>query len=309
MAVSQPIEKRRRSNPLPMRGIRERVIWFFCVLCALVSVLTTFGIIYVLAFEAYNFFVKVPIVDFLTGSVWNPLIRPQQFGILPLLAGTMQITIGAVLIAGPLGVLAALYLSEYAHPRLRRALKPILEILAGIPTVVYGYFAVFFVTPALQSLFPAVQFYNGASGAIVVGIMILPLVSSLCEDAMSAVPRSLREGAYALGATKMEVSAKIVIPAALSGIAAAFILAVSRAVGETMAVTLAAGQTPKLTFNPAESIQTMTAYIVQVSKGDTPTGTIEYSTIFAVGAALFAITLVLNILSAKLVKRYRTVYT
>lgn len=296
------------ANPLPVRGLGERGVWLMCLACAMVSVVTTFGIIYVLGLEAVQFFQKVSLLEFFTGTRWSPLIRPASFGILPLLAGTLQITLGAALVAVPLGLLSALYLSEYAKPGVRKMLKPVLEILAGIPTVVYGYFAVYFVTPALRELFPSVQVYNAASGAIVVGIMILPLVSSLCEDALSAVPRALREGAYALGSTKMEVSLKVVVPAALSGIMAAVILAVSRAVGETMAVTLAAGQTPKLTLNPAESIQTMTAYIVQVSKGDTPTGTIEYQTIFAVGATLFLITMLLNVVAARIVRRYRTVY-
>ena len=213
------------------------------------------------------------------------------------------------LIAIPLGTLVGLYLSEYASLRVRAVVKPALEILAGIPTVVYGYFGVFFVTPLLRVFFPSVEVFNAASGAIVVGIMILPLVSSLCEDALSAVPRSLREGAYALGATKFEVSWRTVFPAALSGIMASFVLALSRAIGETMAVTLAAGMSPKLTFNPAQSIQTMTAYIVQISRGDTPAGTVEYQTIFAVGVTLFAFTMAMNILAIRLVKRFRQVYS
>jgi len=275
---------------------------------AAISILTTAAIVITLVRESLFFFKEVPVFEFLTGTKWSPLIKPQSFGILPLLCGTLLITAGAILIAVPLGMLSAIYLSEYAHPKVRGILKPVLEILAGIPTVVYGYFAVQFVTPALRSVFPDVQVFNAASGAIVVGIMVLPLVSSLCEDSLSSVPVSLREGAYALGSTKMEVSLKIVTPAALSGIMAGTILAISRAVGETMAVTLAAGATPKLTLNPAESIQTMTAYIVQVSKGDTPSGTLEYHTIFAVGAALFAITFGLNILANKLVQKFRMVY-
>lgn len=274
----------------------------------MISIITTASIIAVLLLESSHFFTKISFVEFIAGTKWSPLIKPQSFGVLPLICGTLLITVGSALIAVPLGLLSAIYLSEYAHPKVRRILKPILEILAGIPTVVYGYFALIFVTPALRSVFPSVQVFNAASGAIVVGIMILPLVSSLCEDALSAVPKSLREGAYALGSTKLEVSLKIVTPAALSGIGAAFILALSRAIGETMAVTLAAGMTPKMTLNPAESIQTMTAYIVQISKGDTPAGTLEYQTIFAVGALLFAITLGLNIIAQRLVKRYRTVY-
>lgn len=297
-----------RANPLPIRSWSERSIWFACLLCALISVATTFGIVYTLAVEAVSFFRQVSPVDFLTGTKWQPLIKPYSFGVLPLLTGTLVITVGACLIAVPLGLLSAIYLSEYVNPKVRNLLKPILELLAAVPTVVYGYFALNFITPLLRAAFPSVEVFNAASGAIVVGIMILPLISSLCEDALSAVPKSLREGAYALGSTKMEVSLKIVLPAALSGVMAAFILSISRAIGETMAVTLAAGQTPNLTLNPAEAIQTMTAYIVQVSKGDTPAGSVAYSTIFAVGAALFVITMLLNILAAKLVKKFQLRY-
>ncbi|MBX3119830.1 MAG: phosphate ABC transporter permease subunit PstC [Fimbriimonadaceae bacterium] len=295
-------------NPLPIKSFGERVVWLFCLLCALVSIITTFGILYVLLKESVHFFQQVSFFDYLTGTNWSPLIKPYSFGVLPLVVGTLQITVGAAVIALPLGLLSAIFLSEYASPKLRRRLKPILELLAGVPTVVYGYFALNFVTPALQGVFPSVKVFNAASGAIVVGIMILPLVSSLCEDALSAVPRSLRDGAYALGSTKLEVTMKIAVPAALSGVMAAFVLAISRAVGETMAVTLAAGQSPNMTLNPGESIQTMTAYIVQVSKGDTPSGSTAYYTIFAVGITLFAITSLLNMLAVKFVKKYRIVY-
>jgi phosphate transport system permease protein len=227
---------------------------------------------------------------------------------LPLLAGTLQITLGAGLIALPVGLLAAIYLSEYARPGVRNVLKPALEILAGIPTVVYGYFGLFFVTPLLRSFFPSLEVFNAASGFIVVGIMIIPLVSSLCDDAISSVPKALREGAYGLGSTKFEVTTKIVVPAGLSGIMASFILALSRAIGETMAVTLACGSQPNLTLNPAEAIQTMTAFIVQISKGDTPSGTTPYYTLFAVGMTLFVITFLMNMLSQWLVRRYRLAY-
>lgn len=289
--------------------LKESGIISLCFVCAGISVATTVAIIIILVAESIAFFAdpRVTLLEFFTGTKWSPTFANPQFGILPLVCGTFLITAGAALIAVPLGLLSGLYLSEYAHWRVRRLLKPILEILAGIPTVVYGFFGLFVVTPFLRRFFD-VEIFNAASGAIVVGIMVLPLVSSLCEDALSAVPRSLREAAYALGSTKMEVSLKIVVPAALSGVMAAFILAISRAVGETMAVTLAAGQTPKLTLNPAESIQTMTAYIVQISKGDTPAGSLAYHTIFAVGAALFAITMMLNLVAARLVKRYRQVY-
>ena len=288
--------------------LKERSMKVVCYVCALISIVTTFGIVAVLATEAFSFFQKVSIVEFFTSTKWSPIIKPNSYGVLPLFCGTFLITLGAAIIAVPLGLMAAIYLSELAHPRVRIIIKPLLELLAGIPTVVYGFFAVFYVTPVLQKIIPSVQVFNAASGAIVVGIMVLPLVSSLCEDAIAAVPKSLREGGYALGATKLEVTAKITLPAALSGISAAVILAVSRVVGETMAVTLAAGATPKLTLNPAESIQTMTAYIVQISKGDTPNGTIEYQTIFAVGATLFCTTLAMNVLANKLVRRYRQVY-
>ncbi len=307
--LSRVAGSRKARNPVPIKSFGERMIYLVCLLCALISIVTTFGILYILISESVHFFGEVSIMEYLTGTKWSPLIKPYSFGVVPLLAGTFQIAAGAALIALPLGLLSAIFLSEYASPKLRRRLKPILELLAGVPTVVYGYFALNFVTPTLQSTFSGVKVFNAASGAIVVGIMILPLVSSLCEDALSAVPRSLRDGAYALGATKLEVTMKIVVPAALSGVMAAFVLAISRAVGETMAVTLAAGQNPNLTFNPGESIQTMTAYIVQVSKGDTPAGTTAYYTIFAVGITLFLITSVLNMLAVRFVKKFRIVYT
>lgn len=281
-----------------------RVLLF---LCAALSVLTTAGIIIVLGRESSHFFAHIPVSEFLFGTHWAPLLEPRSFGVLPLVAGTMQIVIGSGLIAIPTGLATGLYLSEYASPRVKGILKPILEVLAGIPTVVYGYFAITTVTPVLQRVFPATEIFNAASGAIVVGIMILPMVASLCEDALSSVPSSLRQGGFALGATKAEVATHIVMPAATSGIVASFVLALSRAIGETMAVTLAAGATPNMHPNPLASIQTMTAYIVQVCLGDTPAGTIEYQTIFAVGALLFVLTLVMNIGAHQLVRRFRTV--
>jgi phosphate transport system permease protein len=302
------VEPRLRQRDLSWQRIYESGMRQLCFLCAAFSVLTTLGIIYLLSQETILFFGKVSPWEFFTGTRWEPLFSPARYGILPLACGTFLIALGAGLLAVPTGLLSAIYLSEYASPQLRNLVKPALELLAGVPTVVYGYFGVALVTPFLRQLFPQVQVFNAASGAIVVGIMILPMISSLCEDALSAVPRALREGAYALGATKMEVTTQVVVPAALSGISAAFILALSRAIGETMAVTLAAGATPKLTLNPAESIQTMTAYIVQVSLGDTPVGTIGYQTIFAVGMTLFTITLLMNILAGYLVKRYRNEY-
>ena len=286
----------------------ERIIQLILFLCSIVSIFTTIGIVSVLIFEAALFFQEVSIFEFLTGTRWTPLFASKHFGILPLVTGTLLTSVGAMFVALPLGLLSAIYLSEYAPDMARRILKPILEVLAGIPTVVYGYFALLFVTPILRGISDNISVFNGLSASIVMGIMILPMVSSLSEDAMRAVPRSLREGAYALGSTKLEVSTRVVIPAALSGIVAAFILAMSRAIGETMIVTVAAGQNPNFTFNPFVPIETMTAYIVQVSLGDTPTGTLEFKTIFAVGLSLFVITLGMNLLSQFIVRRFREVY-
>ena len=290
------------------RRVGEGIIAGLLFTCGLVSVLTTLGIVVVLVTESAGFFRQVPLVDFLTGTKWSPLYTDQQFGILPLLNGTLMIAIGAMVIALPIGLTSAIFLSEYASRRARSIVKPLLEILAGIPTVVYGYFALVFITPMLRTVFPEAGVYNAASGAIVVGIMIIPMVASLSEDALSAVPNSLREAAYGLGATKFEVSTRVAVPSALSGIAASFILAVSRAIGETMAVTLAAGATPRMTLNFLESIQTMTAYIVQVSLGETPHGSLEYKTIFAVGLVLFLITLAMNLLSNRITTRFREAY-
>ncbi len=278
---------------------------------ALVSVLTTFGIVFVLIFETIEFFrsPEVPISQFFFGTRWTPLFASQQFGVLALVSATLLTTFIAALVALPIGLLAAIFLSEYASERLRRVLKPALEVLAGVPTIVYGYFALTFVTPLLKStIFPNISGFNGLSAGLVMGIMIIPLVASLSEDSMYAVPRSLREGAYALGATKREVATQVVVPAALSGIVASFILGISRAIGETMIVTVAAGLNPTFGFNPFVAIQTMTAYIVQVSLGDTPATSIEYKTIFAVGMYLFLLTLLLNIISNWFVRRFREKY-
>ncbi len=277
-------------------------------LCAAMSVLTTAGIIAVLAFETYEFFLEVPILEFITGTEWTPLFFNRRFGVLPLVAGTFLVSAIAMAVAVPMGLLAAIYLSEYAPNGVRRVVKPVLEILAGVPTVVYGYFALTFVTPLLQTVLPGLAGFNALSPGLVMGLMILPLVSSLSEDAMRAVPQGLREGSYALGATRMQTAWRVVVPAAMSGITAAFILAVSRAIGETMIVAIAAGQQPRLTANPFVPIETMTAYIVQVSLGDTPQGTLEYRTIFAVGMLLFAITFGLNLLSTWLRDRFREAY-
>ena len=290
------------------RYFTERIIKMSLLLCSVVSILTTIGIVSVLIFEAGLFFSEVSIIEFVTSTKWTPLFSSKHFGIWPLLTGTLLTSFGAMLIALPLGLLSAIYLSEYAPDPARQILKPILEILAGIPTVIYGFFALLFVTPLLRSISDDVAIFNAISPAIVMGIMILPMVSSLSEDAMKAVPRSLREGAYALGATKMEVATRVVVPAALSGIVAAFILAVSRAIGETMIVAIAAGSNPNFTFNPLVPIQTMTGYIVQVVLGDAPTGTLAHKTIFAVGISLFLITLVMNLLSQMVVGKFREVY-
>ena len=285
--------------------------WFIeraLFLCAALSVLTTVGIIAVLALETFEFLREVPVLDFLTGTEWTPLFSNQQFGVLPLVVGTMLVSTIAMVVALPMGLLSAIYLSEYSPSGFRRVIKPVLEILAGVPTVVYGYFALTFVTPLLQQVFPTLSGFNALSPGLVMGLMILPLVSSLSEDAMRAVPQGLREGSYALGATRMQTSLKVVVPAAFSGITAAFILGVSRAIGETMIVAIAAGQQPRLTGNPFVPIETMTAYIVQVSLGDTPQGTIEYRTIFAVGMLLFLMTFSLNLISTWLRERFREEY-
>jgi len=277
-------------------------------LSAYISIFTTLAIIAVLGKESFIFFQEVSIREFLFGTHWEPLLEPKSFGVLPLLAGTLLIVVGLGLIAIPTGLMTAVYLSEYASERTRSIIKPIMEVLAGIPTVVYGYFALTFITPMIRLILPNIQIFNALSASIVVGIMILPMVASLCDDAIRSVPVSLRQGGYALGATPFEVTKNVTVPAAFSGIIASFVLAVSRAFGETMAVTLAAGATPNLTLNPLESIQTMTAYIVQVSLGDTPAGGIEYQTIFAVGALLFVVTLGMNVAANWIMNRYREVY-
>ena len=265
------------------------------LLCVSVTVVTTLCVVFILGKESLSFFSQVSIFDFLFGTRWEPLLEPKSFGVLPLVCGTLLIAVGAMIIALPAGLIIATYLNEFASGELRSVVKPVLEILAGIPTIVYGYFALTFITPLLKMVFPDMQIFNAASGAIVVGIMILPMISSLSDDAFRAVPTTLRDGAYALGATPYEVTTQIILPAAKSRVAASVVLAISRAIGETMAVTLAAGATPKMTLNPLESIQTMTAYIVQVSLGDTPAGGIEYQTCFAVAGLLFVMTFTMNL--------------
>ena len=303
-----PAPEARRRRLRARRALIEQGIKALLVVCTLASVLTTAGIVFVLLFEALQFFGEVSFIEFITGTRWTPLFQSKQFGVLALVSGTFLTAVLSMVVALPLGLLSAIYLSEYAPDRARRLLKPMLEVLAGIPTVVYGYFALLFVTPLLQAISDSIFVFNALSASIVMGLMILPMVSSLSEDAMRAVPRDLREGAYALGANRLEVATKVVVPAALSGIVSAFILAVSRAIGETMIVTIAAGQSPNFTLNPFVPIETMTAYIVQVSMGDTPTGTLEYKTIFAVALLLFTLTLGMNLLSQYVIRRFREVY-
>lgn len=290
----------RRERQQLTEGMIKGTLFTFASL----SVLTTIGIVGVLLFETIEFFGEVSIIEFITGTEWTPLFAEKHFGILPLVTGTILIAFIAMCVAIPLGMMSAIYLSEYAPSWFRGAVKPVLEVLAGIPTVVYGYFALLFVTPLLQSFIPGLSGFNALAPGIVMGIMILPIVSSLSEDAMHAVPMPLREGAYALGATRLQVSLKVVIPAALSGIMSACVLAVSRAIGETMIVTIASGQMPRFTANPLVGVETITAYIVQVSLGDTPSGTIEHKTIFAAGMTLFLFTFALNMASQYLKERF-----
>ncbi len=290
------------------RTVKEGVIESILFLSALSSVLITVSIVVILSYESFGFFKEVPIIEFLTGAEWMPLFAEPKFGILPLVAGTLLTTAVALSVALPLGLIAAIYLSEYAPHKLREGIKPVLELLAAVPTVVYGYFALLFLTPLLQKFMPDLSGFNALSPGIIMGIMIIPYVSSVSEDAMRAVPMYIREGSYAMGATKLQTSFKVVIPAAFSGIAAAFIMGISRAVGETMVVAIAAGMMPNFTVNPSEPVQTLTSYIVQVSLGDVPHGTIEYRTIFAAGMALFLMTLIFNIIGFWFRKRIREAY-
>jgi phosphate transport system permease protein len=285
------------------RPLRERLMGVVLLLMAFVSVGTTAGIVYVLVTESWAFFAEVGFAKFLLDTQWTPLYAEKHFGIWPLITGTLLTTTIAIVVALPLGLLAAIYLSEFASARARAWLKPGLEVLAGVPTVVYGYFALIFITPVLKTFIPGLAGFNAISPGIVMGLMIIPVIASLSEDALFAVPRAMREGSYALGASKLATSIKVVVPTAFSGIAAASILGVSRAIGETMIVAIAAGQQPNLTLDPTQPVETMTAYIVQISLGDTPTGTTEYRTIFAVGMTLFVMTLVLNLLSQRLRSR------
>jgi phosphate transport system permease protein len=289
----------------------ERVIVGLLAACAFLSVVTTVAIVLALVEPTVEFFQDVSVGDFLTGTDWAPLFEPPRFGVLPIVVGTLVTTVCALAIAIPFGLGTAVFLNEYAHRRVRDIVKPAIEVLAGIPTVVYGYFAVKFVSPYVQDLWPIGDtpgVYNALSAGLVMGIMILPTVASLSEDALAAVPRGLREGAYALGSSRYEVATRVTIPAALSGIVAAFVLGVSRAVGETMIVLIAAGGTPTMAFNPGEAMQTMTAFIASAATGDLPQGSTGYKTIFAVGALLFVATFIMNMISVRFVRRYREVY-
>jgi len=290
------------------RRYGEDVIKGMLALCAFVSVATTVGIVVALLLPALDFFREISVVDFLTGKDWSPLFEPAHFGVLPLVAGTLVVTLWACLVALPLGLGAAIYLSEYARPRVRSVLKPALEVLAGIPTVVFGFFALTFVTPLLRDLGVEVEIFNALAAGLVMGVLLIPIVASLSEDAMVAVPRELRDGAYALGSTRLQVSTRVVVPAAISGVTASFVLAISRAVGETMIVLIACGQRPNLTFDARQGMETMTAFIGATGAGDVPTGSIEYKTIFAVGLTLFVLTLVMNLFAIRLVRRFRQAY-
>jgi phosphate transport system permease protein len=290
------------------RRYGEDVVKVLLGVCAFISVATTVGIVVALFLPAFEFFGEVSVVDFFTGTEWAPLFEPARFGVLPLISGTLLVTTIASIVAMPLGLGAAIYLSEYAGPRTRGFLKPALEVLAGIPTIVFGYFALTFMTPLLRDLGIQVDIFNTLSAGLVMGVMLMPIVASLSEDAMAAVPRDLRDCAYALGSTKLQVATRIVVPAAVSGIVASFVLAISRAIGETMIVLIAMGQQAKLTFDPRAAAEAMTAFIAATGAGDVPTGSIEYKTIFAVGATLFVLTLVMNVVAIRLVRKYREVY-
>ena len=290
------------------RNVKERVIEFILMLAALSAVATTFSIVTILVVESLGFFKTVSIIDFFTDTQWTPLFEDAHYGIMPLVAGTLTTSFIALSVAIPVGTIGAIYLSEFASHKTREIVKPILELLVGVPTVVFGYFALFFVTPMLQHIFPELPGFNMLGPGIVMGVMIVPYISSVAEDAMRAVPMSMREGSYAMGATRFQTAIRVVTPAAVSGIVAAYILGISRAVGETMVVAVAAGQQPNLTFNPMESAATITAYIVQVALGDLPHGSIGYQSIFAAGLVLMVMTLGFNILGHMVRKKYRENY-
>jgi phosphate transport system permease protein len=302
-----------RAEAPVLRAARRRwgedLIKGLLILAALISVLTTTGIVLSLVEETISFFGDVPIGDFLFGTEWTPLFEPPSFGVLPLVVGTFTVSLIGMLVAVPLGLGAAIYLSEYARPRVRKTIKPILELLAGVPTIVFGYFALTFFTPQiLRGLGLEVGIFNALAAGIIIGFLIIPTVASISEDAMSAVPQSLREGAFGLGASKLQVTIRVVFPAALSGIVASIVLALSRAVGETMVVVIAGGLQPQFGLNVGQSMETMTAFIAATAKGDIATGSTAYKTVFAVGTLLFLITLVMNLISIRFVRKYRQVY-
>lgn len=287
---------------------QEKIIEFILILFASISILTTIGIVFSLMFETIIFFSEVSIIEFFTSVRWSPVFDPPSFGVLPLITGTLLIALLSSLVSLPLGLGSAIYLSEFATSKTRKIIKPIIELLAGIPSIVYGFFALTFITPLLRTVFPHTDIFNALSASIAVGIMTLPMVASLSEDAMMAVPNSIRQGAYALGSTKLEVAIHVIVPAAFSGIASSFVLAISRAIGETMIVAIAAGQTPSMSLNPLGSIQTMTGFMVNMALGDIQQGSIEFKTVFAVGAVLFVITLLMNIFAKYIIAKNREVY-
>ena len=304
--TSLVISKRLAKNV--RRNIKERIIEFILLLAALSAVATTMSIVGVLLYESLSFFKTVSIVDFFTDTQWTPLFEDAHYGILPLISGTLTTSAVALTVAIPVGTIAAIYLSEFASHKTREIVKPILELLVGVPTIVFGYFALLFLTPILQKVFPDLPGFNMLSAGIVMGIMIVPYIASLAEDAMRAVPMAMREGSYAMGATRFQTAIRVVAPAATSGIVAAYILGISRAVGETMVVAVAAGQQPIVSFNPMESAATITAYIVQVAMGDLPHGSVGYQSIFAAGLVLLVMTLCFNILGHLIRKKYREHY-
>lgn len=290
------------------KRISEKLMELLMILCSMVSILTTIGIVLVLSFDTFKFFAEVSLWDFLTDTQWTPLFEDKHFGILSLLSGTVLTTFIAIIVAVPIGITIAVYLNEYASKRFTAVVKPLLEILAAIPTVVYGFFALQFVTPMLQQIIPSLAGFNALSPGLVMGVMIIPYITSLSEDALRAVPKSLREASYGLGANQFQTAFKVIVPAANSGIIVSVILAISRALGETMIVAIAAGQQPKLTLNPLESVETITTYIVQVSMGDVPQDSLEYRTIFAAGITLFIFTFLLNNISFWIRKKYQQRY-
>lgn len=304
LGIREKIAKNRQSK-LNLTSLFEFLMPKVFFLCATIAILTTVGIVFTLIFETLHFFEKVSIVEFLTSKEWHPILAEPDFGILPLVNGTLLVTVIAMLVAVPIGLTSAIYLSEYASDRARRIIKPVLEVLAGIPTIVYGFFALTFVTPILKQIIPDLGVYNALSPGIVIGIMIIPMITSLSEDAMSSVPNALREGALGLGATKLEVALKVVLPSATSGVVAATVLGISRALGETMIVTVAGGSNPTVTLDVTNAIQTLTAFIVQVSLGDVGYGSIAYYSIYAVGMTLFVFTLIMNMIAHFIAKRFR----